>query len=157
MLADADDLGHARAPAREEIRRRAATERGFVACFFLLFVLRVLSLTPSPRTFLHIDQEPSSMADGVQPSACSYPSPFFVPLLCVPDYLFPSRPRFTATPATTILAQTLPGTSTTSLGTQSASGSSRSGPRRGTRLGMRGGEFARDVDVPPSPFFSLQP
>lgn len=28
MLADADDLGYARAPATEEVRRRAATERG---------------------------------------------------------------------------------------------------------------------------------
>ncbi|KAL7416020.1 mannosyltransferase putative-domain-containing protein [Mrakia frigida] len=33
MLADADDLGRARAPASEEIRRRAATERGSRAFF----------------------------------------------------------------------------------------------------------------------------
>ncbi len=31
MLADADDEGNARAPAREEIRRRAARERGIHA------------------------------------------------------------------------------------------------------------------------------
>ena len=33
MLADADDEGYARAPAREEIRRRAARERGVKANF----------------------------------------------------------------------------------------------------------------------------
>lgn len=33
MLADADDQGYARAPAREEIRRRAARERGVKANF----------------------------------------------------------------------------------------------------------------------------
>ncbi|CDZ97044.1 Alpha-mannosyltransferase [Phaffia rhodozyma] len=33
MLADADDLGHARAPAAEAVRRRAATERGGRAFF----------------------------------------------------------------------------------------------------------------------------
>lgn len=47
MLADADDQGYARAPAREEIRRRAARERGVKAGFHGGWISALWYVSPS--------------------------------------------------------------------------------------------------------------
>lgn len=76
MLADADDLGRARAPASEEIRRRAATERGFVVFPFHRASHRVTVLTSSLSS--PTVREPSSMEAGAQLSACTSSFPSFL-------------------------------------------------------------------------------
>lgn len=67
MLADADEYGIARAPAKEEIRRRAAREHGIKAYYHEGFCIGVEYV--DPRSDERKEGEKEDLANGLAPSS----------------------------------------------------------------------------------------